>query len=83
METTLLFFGDAHGLRDASQARPRPLTEEEKRSIKLIRVRSGLSQTEFASRVGTSQSMLSRYETGASNIPEDILVRIMTFSKDD
>ena len=44
-----------------------------KERIKAIRKRSGLNQTEFGSRIGATQAMLTSYETGRVIPPEPTL----------
>ena len=44
-----------------------------KERIKAIRKRSGLNQTDFGSRIGATQAMLTSYETGRVIPPEPTL----------
>lgn len=47
--------------------------------IKIIRKRKGFSQKDVAEAIGVTQSQYSRYESGATNIPGDMLPKIADF----
>lgn len=46
------------------------------RSVLQLRIRSGISQTELAQRVGTSQSRIAQIEAARANVTVDTLDRI-------
>jgi DNA-binding transcriptional regulator YiaG len=45
-------------------------------NIKKIRERSGLTQEEFAVKIGMNRKTLSSYETGQNEVPEPIQVLV-------
>ena len=46
--------------------------------VRRIRRKNGLSQREFAERIGVSQSTVSRWESGKRGLSEKTLYRIMS-----
>ena len=45
--------------------------------IRIVRKRSGLNQTEFGSRIGATQAMLTSYETGRVE-PSDTVLKLIS-----
>ena len=48
-------------------------------SIKILRKSKGYSQGDVANAIGVTQSQYSRYESGSTNIPGDMLAKIADF----
>lgn len=59
------------GFKEMSEARRRALAED----LTAKRVKSGLTQTEVAARMGTSQSAVARLESGEADIRLSTLER--------
>lgn len=51
--------------------------------IKRIREETGMSQEELGRLLGVTQAAISKYESGKTPIPKDVLVKIATLTKED